>query len=75
MAHSELGNREIPTDPGLSVSSGLVELVLGQKAYDASAVDAAADRLLDQNGDIPVPLRRIAGGCAAGPCERSPVAR
>ena len=45
------------TDPDLLVTSDLVELVLGQKAFDAGAVDAAAHRLLDGSGDVPVPPR------------------
>jgi LuxR family transcriptional regulator, maltose regulon positive regulatory protein len=38
-------------DPELLVTCDLLELRLGQKAYDAAAVDAAADRLLGQSGD------------------------
>jgi LuxR family maltose regulon positive regulatory protein len=45
------------TDSDLLVTCDLVELVLGQKAFDADAVDAAAHRLLGQSGDVPVPLR------------------
>jgi LuxR family transcriptional regulator, maltose regulon positive regulatory protein len=45
------------TDPDLLVTSDLVELVLGQKAFDASAVDGAAHRLLGRGGDVPVPAR------------------
>ena len=45
----------IVTDPDLLVTSDLVELVLGQKAYDAAAVDAAAHRLLGRSGDVSVP--------------------
>jgi LuxR family maltose regulon positive regulatory protein len=42
------------TEPDLLVTSELTELLLGQKAYDASAVDAAADRLLGGNGGTSV---------------------
>ena len=42
-------------DPDLLVASDLVELVLGQKAFDAVAVDAAARRLLGRNGEMPAP--------------------
>lgn len=45
------------TDPDLLVASDLVELVLGQKAFDADAVDAAARRLLGPSGDVPMPPR------------------
>lgn len=43
------------TDPDLLVTSDLVELVLGQKAFDAGAVDAAAHRLLGRSGEASVP--------------------
>ncbi|HEV2934713.1 MAG TPA: LuxR C-terminal-related transcriptional regulator [Streptosporangiaceae bacterium] len=46
---------EVLTDPDLLVTSDLVELVLGQKASDARAVDAAAHRLLSRSGDLSVP--------------------
>ena len=42
-------------DPELLVTGDLVELRLGQKAHDAWAVDAAANRLLGRSGDAPVP--------------------
>ena len=42
-------------DPELLVTCDLVELRLGQKAHDAWAVDAAANRLLGRSGDAPVP--------------------
>ena len=45
---------EILADPDLLVTSDLVELILGQKASDVGAVDAAAYRLLGR-GDMPVP--------------------
>jgi LuxR family maltose regulon positive regulatory protein len=54
---------EILTDPDLLVTSDLVELVLGQKASDAEAVDAAAHRLLGRSGDLsalPMPGLRAA---------------
>jgi len=46
---------QILTDPELLVTSDLVELALGQKAFDAGVVDAAAHRLLGRGGDVPVP--------------------
>ncbi len=46
---------EILTDPDLLVTSDLVELVLGQKASDVGAVDAAAHRLLGRGSGMPVP--------------------
>ena len=45
------------TDPDLLVTSDLIELVLGQKAFDADAVDAPAHRLLGRSGDVSVPAR------------------
>ena len=42
-------------DPELLVTGDLLELRLGQKAHDAGAVDAAADRLLGRGGDALVP--------------------
>jgi LuxR family transcriptional regulator, maltose regulon positive regulatory protein len=42
-------------DPELLVTCDLVELRLGQKAHDAWAVDAAANRLLGRSGDALVP--------------------
>jgi LuxR family transcriptional regulator, maltose regulon positive regulatory protein len=44
-----------PPDPELRVTCDLLELRLGQKAHDAGAVDAAANRLLGRGGDAPVP--------------------
>jgi LuxR family maltose regulon positive regulatory protein len=44
-------------DPELLVTRDLLELRLGQKAHDAWAVDAAANRLLGRSGDDPVPAR------------------
>jgi LuxR family transcriptional regulator, maltose regulon positive regulatory protein len=41
---------ETLTDPDLLVTTDLVELILGQKASDADAVDAAAHRLLGRSG-------------------------
>jgi len=46
---------EILTDPDLLVTSDLVELVLGQKAFDAGAVDAAAHRLLGRSDGMSAP--------------------
>ena len=43
-------------DPDLLVTCDLVELLLGQKACDADAVDAAARRLLGGSGDAPAPV-------------------
>ena len=57
------GSAEGRPDADLLVTSDLVELVLGQKAYDLRAVDAAANRLLGQGGDAPLP--RIPGLRAA----------
>jgi LuxR family maltose regulon positive regulatory protein len=42
-------------DPELLVTCDLLELRLGQKAHNAGAVDAAANRLLGRDGDAPVP--------------------
>jgi LuxR family transcriptional regulator, maltose regulon positive regulatory protein len=47
---------ETLTDPDLLVTSDLVELILGQQASDAGAVDAAAHRLLGQSGGTPPPV-------------------
>src|SRR6516164_6655337 len=44
-------------DPDLLVTCDLLELRLGQKAHDAWAVDAAANRLLGRSGEDPVPAR------------------
>jgi LuxR family maltose regulon positive regulatory protein len=42
-------------DPDLLATCDLVELILGQKAFDAEAVDAAASRLLGRGGDADDP--------------------
>jgi LuxR family transcriptional regulator, maltose regulon positive regulatory protein len=42
-------------DPELLVTCDLLELRLGQKAYDDRTVDAASNRLLGRSGDAPVP--------------------
>jgi LuxR family maltose regulon positive regulatory protein len=42
---------QAPTDPDLLASCDLVRLILGQKAFDIDAVDAAAGRLLGKNDD------------------------
>jgi LuxR family maltose regulon positive regulatory protein len=57
-----LKSDEALTDPDLLVTSDLVELVLGQKAFDARAVDAVANRLLGVGGDVlpPIPGLRAA---------------
>jgi LuxR family maltose regulon positive regulatory protein len=47
-----LKSDEALTDRDLLVTSDLVELVLGQKAFDVRAVDAAAHRLLGVGGDM-----------------------
>jgi LuxR family maltose regulon positive regulatory protein len=47
---------EALADGDLLVTADLVELVLGQKAGDLRAVDAAANRLLGRSGEAPVPL-------------------
>jgi LuxR family maltose regulon positive regulatory protein len=46
---------EAQPDLPLLVTRDLLELRLGQKAHDVSAVDAAADRLLGRGGDGAVP--------------------
>jgi LuxR family maltose regulon positive regulatory protein len=46
---------EALADANLLATSDLVELVLGQKAYDLRVVDAAASRLLGRSGDAPAP--------------------
>src|ERR1700747_2732325 len=43
------------TDPDPLATSDLAELILGQKAFDAGAVDAAAHRLLGRSGDVSAP--------------------
>jgi LuxR family transcriptional regulator, maltose regulon positive regulatory protein len=48
---SAMKSDEILADPDLLVASDLAELVLGQKAFDDRAVDAAANRLLGASGD------------------------
>jgi LuxR family transcriptional regulator, maltose regulon positive regulatory protein len=45
-----LKSDETLTDQDLLVTSDLVELVLGQRAFDCRAVDAAANRLLGRSG-------------------------
>jgi len=47
---------EALADADLLVTSDLVELVLGQKACDVRAVDAAANRLLGRGGDTAAAL-------------------
>ena len=47
---------EALADADLLLTSDLVELVLGQKASDVRAVDAAANRLLGRSGDAPAPF-------------------
>jgi LuxR family maltose regulon positive regulatory protein len=47
---------EALADTDLRLASDLVELVLGQKACDVRAVDAAANRLLGLAGEGPPPL-------------------
>ena len=53
----ELGSDDAPPDRELLITRDLLELRLGQKGYDASAVDAAANRLLGRSGEVPVPAR------------------
>jgi LuxR family maltose regulon positive regulatory protein len=52
-----LKSDETSADADLLVTSHLTELVLGQKSFDARAVDAAANRLLGEGG-LAVPLVR-----------------
>jgi LuxR family transcriptional regulator, maltose regulon positive regulatory protein len=52
----DLGRDVIATAPDLFVAAAVVRLVLGQKAGDAAAVDAAVDRVLGRDGDPPPPL-------------------
>jgi len=47
---------EALADADLLVTLDLVELVLGQKACDVRAVDAAANRLLGRSGGAPAPF-------------------
>jgi LuxR family transcriptional regulator, maltose regulon positive regulatory protein len=47
---------EALADADLLLTSDLVELVLGQKASDVRAVDAAANRILGRSGDAPAPF-------------------
>jgi LuxR family maltose regulon positive regulatory protein len=47
---------DVLADPELLLTSDLAELVLGQKSCDIQAVDAAANRLLGRNADVPSPL-------------------
>ncbi len=53
---SSLKSDEILADPDLLVASDLTELVLGQKAFDARTVDAAANRLLGAGDETAAPL-------------------
>jgi LuxR family transcriptional regulator, maltose regulon positive regulatory protein len=55
----EPGPDVVAVAPDLAVSAALVRLILGQKAGDAAAVDAAADRLLrlDDDQALPAGLR------------------
>jgi LuxR family maltose regulon positive regulatory protein len=53
---SALKSDDALTDPELLVTSDLVELLLGQKACDDLAVDAAARRLLGGSGDTQAPV-------------------
>ena len=53
----ELGSDDAPPDPELLVTRDLLELRLGQRGYDASAVDAAANRLLGRSGEVSAPAR------------------
>jgi LuxR family transcriptional regulator, maltose regulon positive regulatory protein len=58
-----LKSDETLSDPDLLVTADLVELVLGQKASDARAVDTAANRLLGRHGESagsPIPGLRAA---------------
>jgi LuxR family maltose regulon positive regulatory protein len=58
-----LKSDEALSDPDLLVTADLVELVLGQKASDARAVDTAANRLLGRHGESagsPIPGLRAA---------------
>jgi LuxR family transcriptional regulator, maltose regulon positive regulatory protein len=58
-----LKSDETLSDPDLLVTGDLLELVLGQKASDASAVDTAANRLLGRHGESagsPIPGLRAA---------------
>ncbi len=43
--------RQAPPDPDLVATRDLVQLILGQKAFDIEAVDMAASRLLGRSGD------------------------
>jgi LuxR family maltose regulon positive regulatory protein len=47
---------DVLADPELLVTCDLVEFLLGQRACDVDAVDAAAHRLLGVSGDAPVPV-------------------
>ena len=47
----DLGPDSVIADPELMATLSLTELILGQKACDITAVDAAADRLLGRDGD------------------------
>jgi LuxR family transcriptional regulator, maltose regulon positive regulatory protein len=51
-----LKSEDALADPELLVTCDLVEFLLGQRACDAWAVDAAAHRLLGGSGDVPAPV-------------------
>jgi len=51
-----LKSDDVLADPELLVTCDLVEFLLGQRACDAWAVDAAARRLLGSGGDGPAPV-------------------
>jgi len=51
-----LKSGQAPADTDLLTVSDLVELVLGQKACDLRAVDAAANRLLGRSSDTQAPV-------------------
>src|SRR6516162_264703 len=53
----ELGSDDAPPDRELLITRDLLELRLGQRGYDASAVDAAANRLLGRSGEVSAPAR------------------
>jgi LuxR family maltose regulon positive regulatory protein len=51
-----LRSGEILADPELLLTCDIGEFLVGQRACDAGAVDAAASRLLGSGGDGPVPV-------------------
>jgi LuxR family maltose regulon positive regulatory protein len=51
-----LKSEDALADPELLLTCDLVEFILGRRAFDAWAVDAAAHRLLGSGGDVPVPV-------------------